>query len=99
MTPSRRDWLELCVPQVPHLHAVVFNLKIQILIAGHQQGLGANAGQCFRKIATVNRIRADVAVLPGPELRKQIRRIASCVVRLPERREVILKRGRAHGSP
>ena len=57
------------------------------------------APQHFREIATVEAIRTVVAVLPDPELREQIGRMATREAHLPESDQLVVERRSAERSP
>ena len=99
MAPDRRNRRQFGVAQVRHLGAVVVDLKVQVVVARHQQHAGADRRQRLGQIALVQRVGADVAGLPGAELREQIGRVAACKVGFPGGDQIVFERRGAQAAP
>ena len=92
MPPDRRYGAQFPAPQVAHLEPVVVHLEVEVVIPGHQQSLRLDGGKRLGAVALVKLVGADVAVLPGPELRQEVRRIPAGEVGLPGGHQVVLER-------
>src|SRR5690348_5233857 len=63
--------------------------EVAIVVHRYDNGARGDCAERRLEIAMVNCVVADVAVEPGPELRKQVVRIASEEKWLPERRHML----------
>ena len=66
------DHAQLRARHVSRLPLVVLWRKVEVLLAGHEDGPGLDGGERALERAVEARGPADVAVLPRPELREQI---------------------------
>jgi hypothetical protein len=97
--PDRGNRRQFGVAQVLHFEPVVVDLEIEVVVARHQQRARADRAQRLRQVTAVERVVADVAVLPGPELGQQVRSVTAREVAVPEANQVILDRSGAEGTP
>src|ERR1700730_9242035 len=68
MAPDARDRRQLGMREIRHLQLVVGNTKIEIGLSRQQQDASLDRFQSPYEVAPVERVGADVAMVPGDEL-------------------------------